>query len=317
VSHSQTPADEADDLSHLLLIQDGVISRAQALRYLSAGAIRHLLESTRWRRAHHGVYLTHTGRITKAQRRWVAVLSAGTAIVGGVTALELLGLRGFHARGIHVLMSAQCREKNPPAGVVVHRTRHLPAGDVHRVGRPPCTMPARSLVDAAQWAGTDEQARAVIAASFRQKLLNQDDLEQVIALMPRARRRALIVEAAADARAGARSGVQAGFLRLCRRHCLPEPTCRVRGSGSDARQRHVGVYFEQWRLRIEIDDSTPLQGGAGWTDMKRQNDLWLPSQGVLVFPGWAVRHRPAEVVAQVRAALTAAGYSEREPHRSL
>ena len=45
-----------------------------------------------------------------------------------------------------------------------------------------------------------------------------------------------------------------------------------------------------------------------WADMKRQNDLWVPGDRVLRFPSWAVRHRPDEVAAQVRAALLAAGW---------
>jgi len=174
-------------------------------------------------------------------------------------------------------------------------------------------MAARSLVDAAQWASTDEQARGIIAAGFQQRLVGHDDVDQVLALMPRARRRALVIEAAADARGGAESGAEAGFLRLCRRNGLPEPTCQVRRSDGDGRRRYLDAYFEQWHLHIEIDGSQHMDVRAWWADMRRQNALWIPGDRVLRFPAWAVRHRPAEVVAQVRAALLAAGYPDRGP----
>jgi hypothetical protein len=45
--------------------------------------------------------------------------------------------------------------------------------------------------------------------------------------------------------------------------------------------------------------------------MKRQNDLWVAGDRVLRFPAWLVRRRPAEVAAQVRAALVAAGWPAR------
>ena len=42
--------------------------------------------------------------------------------------------------------------------------------------------------------------------------------------------------------------------------------------------------------------------------MRRQNELWIPGDRVLRFPAWVVRERPSDVLAQVRAALIAAGW---------
>jgi very-short-patch-repair endonuclease len=71
----------------------------------------------------------------------------------------------------------------------------------------------------------------------------------------------------------------------------------------------LDAYFEQWRLHVEVDGGQHMEVRQWWADMKRQNALWIPGDRVLLFPSWAIRHRPAEVVAQVRAALTAAGWT--------
>jgi hypothetical protein len=45
-----------------------------------------------------------------------------------------------------------------------------------------------------------------------------------------------------------------------------------------------------------------------WLDLRRQNDLWVSGDRILRFPAWVVRSRPDEVIAQLRAALLAAGW---------
>jgi very-short-patch-repair endonuclease len=306
------PGPDADDLTFLLFVQDGVISRRQALRFLSPKALQHRLEAGRWLVATRGIYLTQSGSVSWLQKQWIAVLAVGAgrvrALLGGASALQVLGMRGYRPRSIHVLLPAGRRDHRPPAGVVVHRTRHLPGTDIHRRGRPPCTMPARSLVDAAQWATSDNEARAVIAAGFQQRLVAGDEIHRVLERMPRARRRVLIRQAADDARGGAEAISEAAFLHLCRRAGLPEPLLQVRREDASGRRRYLDAYFPEWQLHVEIDGGQHMEVQAWWADMKRQNDLWVAGDRVLRFPAWVVRSRPDEVAAQVRAALVAAGW---------
>jgi hypothetical protein len=257
------------------------------------------------------VYVTHSGPISREQRRWVAVLAAGSgrrALLGGLSALEHVGFRWRHAGGVHVLLPAARQEHNPPPGVVVHRTSHLPAGDVHRAALPPCTMPPRSVVDAAQWAPTDDRAREVVAAAFQQGLVIGTEIDDVLARMPRARRRALIAATARDAAAGAHSLPELDFLGLCRRGGLPEPTRQVVRTDGRGGRRYLDALFEEWKVQVEIDGAQHTDAGHWWADMRRQNDLWISGLRVLRFPAWVVRERPDEVIAQVRAALIAAGW---------
>ncbi len=61
-------------------------------------------------------------------------------------------------------------------------------------------------------------------------------------------------------------------------------------------------------MHVEIDGIQHADPLASWADMSRQNQLWIKGDRVLRFPAWLVRERPAEVIAQVRAALIAAGW---------
>ncbi|WP_173079723.1 hypothetical protein [Phytohabitans rumicis] len=303
--------DQAGDLEFLLFRQDGVISRRQALRYMSDKAIRHRLASGRWRVAHLAVYVTHNGPVTEHQRRWIAALAVGrgrAAPLAGLSALAGGGLRGFPTRPIHVLVGAHRRDTDPPPGVLVHRTRRIPLEDRHPAGDPPCTMPARSMLDAAQWARTDEDAVAIVAACFQQRLVGLVDVEPALARMPRLHRRQVIVAAASDAAGGAESIFEVDFARLCRRAGLPEPSRQVARTDRHGRRRYRDVYFDQWGVHVEIDGAQHMDVKAWYADMRQHNEIAIAGERLLRFPGWALRHRPDEVVADMRAALVAAGW---------
>jgi len=308
------PPDDASELTHLLFRQHNVISRRQAVRLLGPAAVRQRLASKRWTVAHRGVYLVGSDGFTIAdenQRRWIASLSAGAgraAPLGGISALAVLGLRGFTESDVHVVLPEKMRHRHPPIFVVVHRSGDITRAHVHWNSSPPAVRVPRSVVDAARWARHDDRARAIVAAAFQQRLVIGDDVEQALAALPKVRRRAVIREAIADARGGVHSLPEAEFLRICRAAGLPRPSCQVRRTGSTGSRRYLDALFDDWQVHVEIDGAQHMDVRHWWADMKRQNDLWIPGDRVLRFPSWAVRHRPDEVVAQVRAALLAAGW---------
>jgi hypothetical protein len=309
------PFDSFDELEMLLFRQDGIISRRQALRWLTADALRHRLASGAWQQVHHGIYVTATAHaLTDAQRRVVASLSAGAgrpAPLAGLSALQLLGLRGFGSSGVHVLIPSRWRDHDPPPYAVVHRTSAIRLDELHRTTTPPCVRAGRSVVDAAQWAGSDQLAAALVAASFQQRLVGLPEVAEAVARQPRARRRALVLDIATDAAGGAQSVPEIEFVRLCRRAGLPTPKCQVSRIDAAGRRRYLDAYFEEWGVHVEIDGQQHDEVQARWADMRRQNDLWVAGDRVLRFPAWLVRRRPAEVAAQVRAALLAAGWRTR------
>jgi Transcriptional regulator, AbiEi antitoxin N-terminal domain/Protein of unknown function (DUF559) len=306
--------DDADALTCLLYGQHGTISYRQALARMSRASLRNLVSSGRWRRVHAGVFVAHNGAVTVDQQRWVASLAAGggaPALIGGRSALATQGLKGFEPVRIDVLLRAGRREGNPPANVVVHRTRHLPSTDVHRLAQPPCTTAARAVVDAAAWARGEREAATVIAMAFQQRLVGLGEVDAVLARMPNVRRRRLIRTTAADAAGGAHSLGELDVMRLLRRAGLPRPTLQLVRTDSDGRRRYLDLYFERWQLHVEIDGAQHLDPRRAWADMERQNALWIPGDRVLRFPTWLVREQPATVVAKIREALVQAGWRPR------
>jgi very-short-patch-repair endonuclease len=301
--------DSADPLTRLLWRQQSVLTRRQALAHLSPKAVEHRIRSGRWQRPYLGIYVAHDGPIADPERLWIAYLAGGRhAFLAGPTAAALCGLRGYSTDSVHVLIPARFRQRMPPVGVIVHRTRRLRREEVNLLGLPPHTTAARSLVDAAQWAPTDHIARSVIAAGFQQRLVAGDEIGAIVRGLGHVRRGALILEAAADAADGAHSLPEAQLIRELRRARLPLPRLQVHRRDAGDRSRYLDGYYEEWHLHIEVDGGQHAEVQAYWKDMRRQNELWIAGDRVLRFPSWAIRHDPAEVVKQVRAALLAAGW---------
>jgi very-short-patch-repair endonuclease len=303
------PPDDASELDWLLFRQDNVLSREQALAAIGRPALRNRITQGRWQRPGRGVVVAHNGPLTRSQRIWVAVLAAGKgAVCAGLTAATLGGLRGYGPERIHLLIPVD-RHITPVPGAVLHRTDQLPPEHVYERASPPRTMMARSVVDAAAWAATDNDARAVVAAAFQQGRLAAEDIDRVLDAMRRTRRRALVLETAAYAAGGAHSLSEVDLVKLCRRFRLPLPDQQVRRVDRAGRARYLDAYWKRWRLHVEVDGAWHLEVRAWWADMRRQNDLWIRGDRVLRFPAWLLARHPADVAAQIRAALQAAGWT--------
>lgn len=313
--NARTEPDPA--LTALLDRQCAVISWRQARRHLSESTVRHRIASGRWRRVHRGVLLTHTGPIGRAEGLWIASLAVGNgrpALLGGSTALRVLGLRlPDDTDPIHVLLPAHLTDRDPPPGVVVHRSRHLSRADARFDAAPPCTTAARSLIDTARWALTDAKAVAIIAATFQQRLVTAAEVNAVLRAEQRIRRRSIIESAVADASGGSESAYEIEFLRLCRQAGLPRPSRQAVRRDRSGHSRYRDVYFDAWRVQIEIDGSQHMDVHGWYADMRMNNEIAISGVRLLRFPGWAVRHRPQEVIADVKAALQAAGWRGEHP----
>ncbi|MBB4960188.1 endonuclease domain-containing protein [Micromonospora polyrhachis] len=310
------PHDDASSLDWLLFEQAGTLTWRQAMTELSPGKVRHLLATGRWRRVCRGVLLTHDGPLTREQQWWVAVLASGEgAILAGLAAARAGGLRGnWRSDRIDVLIPYDRRapdllSRMPvelPA-VRVRRTRQLSADDRQR-GRPDRTTMARSLVDAAQWAGTDDEAQTIVAAGCQQRRATPAEIGAVIERMPKTRRRGLLRLTVADIAGGAEALSEIDFIRLCRRHRLPVPDQQERRVDAGGRTRYLDVYWRRWRLHVEVDGAHHLDARHWAADLRRQNEIWIAGDRILRFAAFDVRRRAAQVVAQVRAALEAAGW---------
>jgi hypothetical protein len=189
----------------------------------------------------------------------------------------------------------------------MRRMRSLPGREASDT-TPPRTHIARSIVDAAAWAHTDADARAIVASAFQQRRVTVAEVGAVLRQLRRIRRRSLIVETAGYAARGAHSVSEVEFVKLCHRNRLPPPRSQTMRRDREGRLRYLDAHWPQFGVHVEVDGAWHLDVRTWWADMQRQNALWVAGDRVLRFPAWAIRHDPESVIAQLRAALTAGGW---------
>jgi hypothetical protein len=173
------------DLDAVIEEQDGVLTTAIALRYLTEAQVRWRVSSGRWQKPSHGVLVAQSGPLNERQTPRPALLRAGPrAVLAGLTAARLDGFKGFDDkppfvnRPIYLLVPYGYKQRNPPLGltVVTHYSQMLADADVHPTRQPRRTRMARSLIDAAAWMPTDRGAAAILAAGVQQGLARVVDL---------------------------------------------------------------------------------------------------------------------------------------------
>jgi very-short-patch-repair endonuclease len=302
-------------LTDLLREQDGVVSTASALGWLSQQQLRWRVTSGRWQQPCRGIVVAHSGPLTQKQRLWAALLWAGEgAVLAGLTAAGLDGLEGFPDRAnaaqpIHLLVPAcrSVRRKPPGLPVAVHYSIMLTPDDVHPLREPRRTRLARSLVDAAAWMGSDRGAQAVLAAGVQQRLVRAGDLLAVVAGNQRRPRRAMMMATLDDIAGGAQALSELDFTRLVRRHRLPEPDRQAPRRDAAGRRRWLDAVWETARLIVEVDGIHHLDADQYWADMDRGNDFTLDGYRILRFPAFAVRYQADYVAGKIRDALRSPG----------
>lgn len=214
--------------------------------------MRGLVRRNVWRSVCRGVVLTGNGQLTRDQRLWVAVIAAGPgAILAGATAAAEGGVRGVRTEPLQVLVPAErrpsrCLPRLPldMSGVRIYRSTYLPP-EHRQIGRPPRTTIARAVVDAAAWARTPNEARLVLAAACQQRRVSPAELTDVVAAMPRVRRRRLIRTTLGDLEGGAEALSEIDFMALCRRFRLPRPDLQERRTDAEGRIRYLDAYWRR------------------------------------------------------------------------
>jgi len=304
------PRSDAGEFDWLVFEQAGVLTSAQACRLVGRASMRARLGRQQWRAICRGVLSTHNGLLTRDQHLWVAVLVAGHgACLAGSTAATESGVRGLRTDVIQVVIPAvrgrtQLVQRLPSAvpAVQVYRTTVLPEGHV-QIDRPPRTTIARSVVDAAAWARSDDEARSTVVAACQQRRVDPARLREVLTIFPRIRRHRLIAATISDVEGGSESLSEIDLVRLCQTYRLPRPDQQRRRVDADGRIRYVDAYWPRWRLQVEVDGAHHMDAQHWAADMLRQNQIWLAGDRILRFPAWLIRSDPTTVAAQLRAAL--------------
>jgi hypothetical protein len=307
----EPPGREAGEYEWSIFEQAGVLTSSQAIRLIGRRQVDGHVGQGRWRRIGRGLLLTHNGRLELDQQLWVAVLSAGDdAHLAGMTAMAAGGATGLRMEHLQVLIpGSRSRSTRPPGfppdmtRVRIYRTALLPTEHRH-IGRPPRTSMPRSVIDAAAWASTGDQARLVIMKACQQRLVNAHELDEALSHFPRLRRHALIARTINDISGGITALSEASLVALCRRYGLPEPEMQHLRKAADGRNRYLDAYWPAHRLHVEVDGAHHMSVDHWSADMLRQNQIWIEGDRILRFPAWLLRTNPEAVANQLVAALT-------------
>jgi putative AbiEi antitoxin of type IV toxin-antitoxin system len=295
----------ADDL---LSLQDGVLSRAQALqagltdKYLVAA-----LRSGRWQRLHTGVYATFSGPPARGAQLWAAVLRAGPeAVLSHQTAAELHGI-GNQVAVIHVTVPPG-RQVTSARGLAVHRCARIDRAR-HPVQLPPRTRIEETVLDLAGAAGSLDDALGWVLRACGSRRTTPGRLAAALALRGRVRWRAELSATLGLAADGVQSLLEFRYVtRVERPHGLPAAHRQHLVVRAGQRQ-YQDVTYREYGLVVELDGQAAHPAGSRWRDVRRDNASTAVGQGTLRY-GWAdVTGRPCFVAGQVADALAARGWT--------
>jgi very-short-patch-repair endonuclease len=254
--------------------QHGVIHIRQLLAAgLSRPGVARRVAASRLHPVYRGVYAVgHSGLSVRG--RWkAATLALGpTSILSHRSAAELWRMLPESRRFPHVIVPG-AGDRSRRRGIYAHRSISLVKGEATSRDGIPVTTPARTLAD----------LRRTLSAG----------------LVRKARREAEYLRlplAGADRGDGTASGLEHAFLRVCRRHRLPEPEVNVELDGFT-----VDFFWRPQRLVVEVDG---YRAHGGWQAFQEDHvrDTRLAAAGHYVqrFSDWQIDHEPAAVIRTMR-----------------
>jgi hypothetical protein len=296
----------------LLRSQEDVLTLSQASQHgWTPRRVRGQLDAGRWRRVVRGVYVTHTGTLTYHQRIYAVLLYCGDGCVANhETALWLADPVGGPPRQVHVLVPASRVLQIPLPEVVVHRSRQLPASDVHPARRPPRVVVERAVTDCLRTARTDDEAVGIIARTVQRGLSSPGRLHAAIGRASSLPRRAMLLDALVLAREGAHSAAEVRFRRRARTHGLPVGSCQYRIVLGGA--VYLDVRYDQHRGRpvvLELDGRLGHFDVDSWRrDMLRDSLQVAAGDVVLRLPALLVFTQSAIPIGLVALALRREGW---------
>ena len=267
------------------------------------------MRGNRWAAFGRRAVVLHRGPLTSSQRRWVAVLNAGTtATLAGLTAAEELGLTGFETETIHVVVRKDDWVPRDQPGVKVHVSRRFTVDDRHPARALPVVRIDRALVDAAAWTARPRRAAAILVAGVQQRLALPDRLRAELRAAGAIRHRRLLRSVLSDVEGGVHALSELDFALLCRRHGLPPPDRQRRRRDASGRVRYLDARFRRPDgrvLNVEIDGAAHFGVLAAWSDMDRDIAFLALGEPTVRIPSTIVRTDPAGVARRIRALLAA------------
>jgi hypothetical protein len=254
-------------LAHLLRwVQDGVVARWQ-LRglHFEPSDIERMLRRKQLVRKGDGIFVNHTGELTREQREWIAVLTHWPSALTGLSALP-----GSPPRAVVDVAIAPGRKVVGVPGVRAHRT----AGFADRVDwrrEPPRMRIEHALVDVASALLPDVPAAfKQIADVVQRRVTRPADVTRVLRTR-RVKGKKLLLEMLDDLATGACSVLEREYLRIEREHGLA-PADRQHPGRVDGKRVRRDVGYPGQHTWVELDGRA-FHDNASARDVDARRDL--------------------------------------------
>lgn len=284
--------------------QEGLLARRQ-LRALDIDRhrIRNNVAAGRWSELSDNVVATTTGTLTADQIRWLGVLHAGPqAVVGDLSAAELLGLRTWHPDATTILIPQRLDIDEDVPGIRFVRTRR-PIATYRHPGRdlPVCRIEPAVLHFAA-YQHSRRTAQGVLAATVQQRLARPVSLLTWLAAMRPLRWAPMFRQVLGEIAGGAESMAELDVGAMCASTGLAPPTRQTRRTDTSGRTRFTDC---EWRLPdgrivvLEVDGAFHMDVEHGEDDPARQRGLTTTDRVVVRCTARELRDHPERVAADL------------------
>jgi len=287
--------------------QEGLVARRQLLALgMDADRVRNHVAASRWAERSALVLSTTTGPLTRAQTRWLGVLHAGPrALVGGLSAAEVHGLRNWHRDETTILIPQDLELDDLAAPDVrfIRTRRSLAPMATKRDGLPVCRIEPAVLLFAA-YQPSLRTAQGLVAAVVQQRLTTHGELQHWVRALRPLRWAKVFRAALTDIAGGSQSLAELDVLRLCRRAGLQRP--RRQGSRRDSSGRVRWTDCE-WELPdghvivLEVDGAFHMEAEHWEDDLARQRRISRPGRTVVRCTAREARDEPEQVGRDLRA----------------
>jgi very-short-patch-repair endonuclease len=271
--------------------QHRLVTRRQLLGAgVGNGAIKQRLANARLHQLHRGVYAVGTPRVDRLGRWLAAVLACGEgAVLSHLSAAALFGLLAPMPGPVDVLVPGGGSARRP--GIRIHGTRSLPAAEVVRRRRVPCTSVERTLVDLADRPLIDRAVEQAFALRLLGRTRMADALRRANGKPGTKELRRLLTRLLEDFPL-TRSELERRFLRLLAEAGLPAPLVNRHRAG-----HRVDFHWPEYGLVVETDGrATHDNPYAFHQDRARDLDLELADVHVIRLSWWQIVNEPERVL---------------------
>jgi hypothetical protein len=295
-----------DEVTRLAAAQGCLVTRRQLLELgFDNDAVRNQVAARRWAVRSSTVVSTTTGVLSRDQEVWLAVLHVGRhALVGGLTALQLHGLRNWDRDHVTVTAPDHVHLESVPPAVRVVRTRRSMGGWRCMRGDLPVMRVEPAALLFAAYERSPRTALGLLAAVVQQRLTTAEDLLEQMADLRPLRRAKDFRTALLDISGGAQSLAELDVGRICRQFGLPKPRRQSGRRDSRGRQRFTDcewVLPDGTVLVLEVDGGFHMEVEHWEDDLARQRRLTAPGRMVVRCTARELRDDPHAVVRDLKA----------------